>query len=114
MCGLVGYWDKKGANLNTVALMAAKIQHRGPDDSGTWLNSDKNLVLAHQRLSILDLSPAGHQPMTSPCARYTIIYNGEIYNHLDLRLELEKEDGHFDWKGHSDTETLLAALRHGV
>jgi len=112
MCGIVGYWDKNGAEESVVARMAMRIQHRGPDDAGTWLNAVGDLALAHRRLSILDLSPAGHQPMTSPCGRFTLVYNGEIYNHLDLRAELEEEGGHFDWRGHSDTETLLAALRH--
>ncbi len=79
---------------------------------GVWSDNDYGLALAHRRLAILDLSPAGHQPMLSPCGRYTLIYNGEIYNHLDLRADLEKESGAFDWRGHSDTETLLAALRH--
>lgn len=76
------------------------------------MDKDAGLALAHRRLSIIDLSPAGHQPMLSPCGRYALVYNGEIYNHADLRAELEAEGGHFDWRGHSDTETLLAALRH--
>jgi asparagine synthase (glutamine-hydrolysing) len=92
--------------------MARRIQHRGPDDAGVWLNEEGDLALAHQRLAIIDLTPAGHQPMISPCGRFTLVYNGEIYNHQDLRAELEDEGGHFDWCGHSDTETLLAALRH--
>jgi len=112
MCGIVGYWSSKGADVSTVARMAAQIQHRGPDDSGVWTSHDGDLALAHQRLSVIDLSSAGHQPMTSPCDRYRLIYNGEIYNHLELRADLENEGGHFDWQGHSDTETLLAALRH--
>ncbi|HED15623.1 MAG TPA: asparagine synthetase B, partial [Gammaproteobacteria bacterium] len=112
MCGIAGYWNIKGAEASIAARMAMQIQHRGPDDAGTWLNQEGNLALAHRRLSIIDLTPAGHQPMLSPCGRYALIYNGEIYNHMDLRAELEKEDGHFDWRGHSDTETLLAALRH--
>lgn len=70
------------------------------------------IALAHRRLSILDLSSAGQQPMVSPCGRYVLTYNGEIYNHKDLRTDLEAEGGHFGWRGHSDTETLLAALRH--
>lgn len=112
MCGMVGYWDKGGADASIVERMALQIQHRGPDDAGVWLNQEGDLALAHRRLSIMDLSPAGHQPMISPCGRYALVYNGEIYNHQDLRAELEDEGGHFDWRGHSDTETLLAALRH--
>ena len=112
MCGIVGYWDKRGADASIVEQMAMQIRHRGPDDTGVWLNEEGDLALAHRRLSIIDLTPAGHQPMISPCGRFTLVYNGEIYNHQDLRVELENEGGHFDWRGHSDTETLLAALRH--
>ena len=112
MCGIVGYWDKRGADVSVVERMAAKIQHRGPDDAGAWVDKNNGLALAHQRLSILDLSQAGHQPMASPCGRYTLVYNGEIYNHQDVRKELEQQHAHFDWRGHSDTETLLAALRY--
>ena len=112
MCGIVGYWDRRGADESVVGRMAMQIQHRGPDDAGTWLSEEGSLALAHRRLSIIDLTPAGHQPMISPCGRFTLVYNGEIYNHQDLRAELENEGGHFDWRGHSDTETLLAALRH--
>lgn len=112
MCGIVGYWDKRGASERIAENMARKILHRGPDDAGTWLNNDGNLVLGHQRLSIIDLSQAGHQPMISPCGNYSLVYNGEIYNHIDLRAELEEGGGNFDWVGQSDTETLLCALRH--
>ena len=112
MCGITGYWEKGRADAAVVAQMALQIQHRGPDDAGVWLDEAAGIALAHRRLSIIDLSPAGHQPMQSPCGRFSLVYNGEIYNHTDLRAELEKEGGHFDWCGHSDTETLLAALRH--
>lgn len=112
MCGIVGYWDKRGADTSVVERMALQIRHRGPDDAGVWLNEEGDLALAHRRLSIIDLTPAGHQPMISPCGQFTLVYNGEIYNHQDLRAQLEDEGGHFDWRGHSDTETLLAALRH--
>ena len=112
MCGIVGYWDKRGANAAVVEDMALRIQHRGPDGAGTWLNETGDLAMAHRRLAIIDLSPAGHQPMISPCGRFVLVFNGEIYNHPELRADLEREGGHFDWRGHSDTETLLAALRH--
>jgi len=112
MCGIVGYWDKRDADTNVVEQMALRIQHRGPDGAGVWLSKAGDLAMAHRRLAIIDLSPAGHQPMDSPCGRYTLVFNGEIYNHPDLRADLEREGGHFDWRGHSDTETLLAALRH--
>ena len=86
--------------------MGKAIVHRGPDDSGMWLDEDAGIGLAHRRLSILDLSPAGHQPMVSASGRYVIAFNGEIYNHLDLRKHL----GECAWRGHSDTETLLAGF----
>ncbi len=112
MCGIVGYWGKDSADKLTIERMAMRIKHRGPDDAGVWLNEEGGLALAHRRLSVVDLTPAGHQPMISPCGRFTLVYNGEIYNHPELRADLEREGGHFDWCGHSDTETLLAALRH--
>jgi len=112
MCGIAGYWDKRGATADVVEAMALRIQHRGPDGAGTWLSRTGHLAMAHRRLAILDLSPAGHQPMVSPCERYTLVFNGEIYNHLDIRADLEKDGGGFVWRGHSDTETLLAALHH--
>lgn len=92
--------------------MARCIETRGPDDAGVWTDKAAGLCVAHRRLSILDLSPAGHQPMVSPCGRYVLVYNGEIYNHHALRADLEREGGAFEWRGHSDTETLLASLRH--
>lgn len=116
MCGLSGFWGQSftssGEAQNTARRMADTIVHRGPDDLGVWVDDGSGLALAHRRLSILDLSPAGHQPMVSPCGRFVLVYNGEIYNHPDLRAELESESGAFDWRGHSDTETLLAGLRH--
>lgn len=112
MCGIAGFWGFGAPDASIAARMAQQIAHRGPDDSGVWCDPIAGLALAHRRLSILDLSPAGHQPMSSPCGRYMLVYNGEIYNHLDLRAELEAAGAGFDWRGHSDTETLLAALRH--
>jgi asparagine synthase (glutamine-hydrolysing) len=113
MCGIVGYWSQKTpAAKPLVEKMASIIAHRGPDGWGSWIDSRRELALAHRRLAIIDLSEAGHQPMISPCGRYVLTYNGEIYNHLDLRRELEANGGAFAWKGHSDTETLLAAIRH--
>jgi len=88
--------------------MAEAISHRGPDDGGVWCDAQAKVALAHRRLSILDLSPAGHQPMPSHSGRYVIVFNGEIYNHLDIRSELESFGGR-SWRGHSDTETFLAA-----
>jgi len=86
--------------------MIGAIGYRGPDDSGVWCDPSLGLSLGHARLSILDLSPAGRQPMMSASGRYVIVYNGEVYNHLDLRKQLSG----VIWRGHSDTETLLAAL----
>jgi asparagine synthase (glutamine-hydrolysing) len=86
--------------------MAATLVHRGPDDAGVWVDTEAGLALGHQRLSILDLSPAGHQPMLSASGCNVIAFNGEIYNHLALRAELRGTL----WRGHSDTETLLAAI----
>jgi asparagine synthase (glutamine-hydrolysing) len=91
--------------------MAGTLVHRGPDDAGVWVDETVGLALAHRRLSILDLSPAGHQPMVSRSGRYVIAFNGEVYNHQALRDELEKlGSGDTAWRGHSDTETLLAAF----
>ncbi|MDZ4326216.1 MAG: asparagine synthetase B, partial [Pseudomonas sp.] len=88
MCGLAGFFttktdDKDG--LEAVATrMAQAITHRGPDDAGTWADADAGIAFGHRRLSIVDLSPAGHQPMVSGGGRYVIAFNGEIYNHLSL------------------------------
>jgi asparagine synthase (glutamine-hydrolysing) len=95
--------------------MSAILSHRGPDDSGIWVDAHAGIALGHRRLSILDLSPAGHQPMMSPSGRYVIVFNGEIYNHSDIRREIEPLDSAQRWRGHSDTEILLSAFeRWGV
>lgn len=90
--------------------MATAIRHRGPDDSGFWSDAEAGVGLAHRRLSILDLSFAGHQPMTSPSGRFVIVFNGEIYNHLEIRKELEKSNNAPHWRGHADTETVLTGF----
>src|SRR5882757_1851800 len=108
MCGIAGFIDPRTADLEaTCRAMARALSHRGPDDSGHWVQRDIGLGLAHRRLSIVDLSPAGHQPMRSASGRYEIVFNGEIYNHLALRKQLPSSGA---WRGHSDTETLLAAI----
>lgn len=90
MCGLTGFWSFSVDDHTVIAReMAEAITHRGPDDTGVWVDKDVGIALAHQRLSILDLSPAGHQPMISACGRYVLVFNGEIYNHLDIRKQLE-------------------------
>lgn len=113
MCGLVGFFaDNVGGAEDArmrLVRMADKIVHRGPDDAGYWCDAESGIGLAHRRLSIIDLSPAGHQPMHSSSERYVIAFNGEIYNHLDMRRELEVK-GEGTWRGHSDTETLLAGF----
>jgi asparagine synthase (glutamine-hydrolysing) len=112
MCGFTGIWSPEPIDRSICRQMASKIDHRGPDDFGEWYDENGNVCLGHRRLSILDLSAAGHQPMISPCDRFVLVFNGEIYNHFDLRDALDKEGGGFNWRGRSDTETLLAGLRH--
>jgi asparagine synthase (glutamine-hydrolysing) len=115
MCGLAGYLGVGACGAGeaasiTLKRMADTIVTRGPDDSGVWYDCDAGIGLAHRRLSILDLSAAGHQPMACHTGRYVIAFNGEIYNHLDLRRELEAAGSAPAWRGHSDTETLLAGF----
>lgn len=109
MCGIAGFLGPPvAADMEVRARrMANNLVHRGPDDVGVWADGASGVALAHRRLAILDLSPAGHQPMASECGRYVVVFNGEIYNHLDLRKQLRKGA----WRGHSDTETLLAACQ---
>ena len=113
MCGLVGFFNPLGfQNFNAndiLRKMSAEIIHRGPDDYGCWHDDESGIALAHRRLSILDLSDAGSQPMFSHSGRYVIIFNGEIYNHLEIRLKLESKTS-LGWRGASDTESLLAAI----
>ena len=107
MCGIAGYFAKHDAgDEQRLVAMASAVAHRGPDDAGVWLDAACGIGFAHRRLSIVDLTPAGHQPMHSASGRYVIAFNGEIYNHAELRARL----GEFAWRGHSDTETLLAAI----
>jgi asparagine synthase (glutamine-hydrolysing) len=114
MCGIAGCWNphREQDSFQIGQRMASTLQHRGPDDSGVWIDEEIGLMLAHRRLAIIDRSAAGHQPMLSHCERYAITYNGEIYNHTDIRKELDQHGLSPDWRGHSDTETLLAALTH--
>jgi asparagine synthase (glutamine-hydrolysing) len=116
MCGITGFWaspTKPEGELKELAnCMANAIAHRGPDDSGAWADAQAGLALGHRRLSIVDLSPAGHQPMASSGGRFVMAFNGEIYNHLDLRTDLQVAGAAPSWRGHSDTETLLAGFEH--
>lgn len=114
MCGLTGHWQFSAAMPvaraeEIGAAMARAIEHRGPDDSGVWV-APGGPCLAHRRLSIIDLSPGGHQPMVSKDRTLTLAFNGEIYNFPVLRRELEAAAGPIDWRGHSDTEVLLEAI----
>ena len=115
MCGIAGLIDPKGAATGEMAetarAMAQTLVHRGPDDSGLWVDDAAGVALAHRRLSIIDLTEQGRQPMASTSGRFVTVYNGEIYNYLTLRRDLSGER----FKGNSDTEVLLAAAsRWGV
>ena len=107
MCGIAGMWASRETDSAAVtSRMTAALHHRGPDSNGHWQSSDGALALGHARLAIVDLSAQGHQPMTSRSGRFVIVFNGEIYNHLEIRRDLAQ----FSWRGHSDTETLLEAI----
>lgn len=111
MCGITGFWDFKRsfAVSDTLATsMADTIKSRGPDSCGTWLENEQGLALAHRRLAIVDLSPAGHQPMESPSGRYVMVYNGEVFNGDEIKQALSPHP--IQYKGHSDTEIMLAAF----
>lgn len=112
MCGFVGFLSENASQFsdNVLINMAQAIKSRGPDDYGYFHNNQFGLGLAHRRLAIVDLSSAGHQPMLSSAGRYLIVFNGEIYNHQELRLQLNQLMPKIIWCGHSDTETLLAAF----
>ncbi len=115
MCGFVGFLGDAGQLADDdgkayLKRMADTIVHRGPDDAGYWCDADRKIGLGHRRLAIVDLSPAGHQPMVSVSGRYVFAFNGEIYNHLLLRQELEAVGAAPNWRGHSDTETLIAGF----
>src|SRR6478735_1090171 len=112
MCGIAGLLSSRRIDSGLLQRMAGAIAHRGPDDEGIWIDPEANVGLAHRRLSIVDLSPQGHQPMLSADGRFVLDYNGEIYNHADLRkvLEAKGQVPEGGWRGHSDTETLLQAI----
>jgi len=115
MCGIAGILDPRGGMrsdelLDVATTMVDTLSHRGPDDGGAWADESAGVALASRRLAVVDLSHEGHQPMTSADGRWTITFNGEIYNHLGLRKRLEAEGARF--RGHSDTEVLLTALLH--
>jgi len=110
MCGIVGVLDRSGEPVSPVVIrrMTDQVIHRGPDDSGIF--TDRAVGLGHRRLSIIDLSSAGHQPVATPDGRYVMVYNGEVYNFQELRIELEAKG----WQFHSntDSEVVLKAFAH--
>lgn len=113
MCGITGFYQSNSLNNRSdrsgiVSAMLDRLSHRGPDDCRIWMNAKREIVLGHNRLAIIDVSENGSQPMQSVSGRFCIAYNGEIYNHRELRNELMKYGARF--RGHSDTEVLLAAL----
>ncbi|MBI5814206.1 MAG: asparagine synthase (glutamine-hydrolyzing) [Nitrospinae bacterium] len=118
MCGIAGFVTATGGAADRMEAAVVKMTNtlirRGPDDMGVWVDATAGVALGHRRLSILDLSPHGHQPMTSASGRYVIVFNGEVYNFQDIRAQLEKS-GPVKWRGHSDTEVMLEAVeRYGV
>jgi asparagine synthase (glutamine-hydrolysing) len=110
MCGIAGYLTSGRADPALAHRMIQPIAHRGPDDQGVWTDAEAGVALGHRRLSIVDLSPLGHQPMASNDGRWVLDYNGEIYNHAALRAELDAAAGPIAWRGHSDTETLVECI----
>lgn len=113
MCGIAGFFAPSvlppGA-ATAARSMGDALRHRGPDNRGEWIDAMQGVAIAHRRLSIVDLSEAGHQPMVSADGRWVVAFNGEIYNHLELRHALEAVGHAPPWRGHSDTESLLAAV----
>ena len=115
MCGIAGLWDAThrfpgNDGLAAVRGMTRALHRRGPDDEGFFHDAAAGIALGHRRLSVIDLSPQGHQPMASASGRFVMVYNGEVYNHAAMRRELSGHGATF--RGHSDTETMLAAIEH--
>src|SRR3954462_149842 len=110
MCGIAGLLSSRAVSEDRVRRLIDPIRHRGPDDEGVWVDAEAGIGLGHRRLSSIDLSPLGPQPMASADGRWVISYNGEIYNHMELRAELEAGGGTIVWRGHSDTETLIEGI----
>jgi asparagine synthase (glutamine-hydrolysing) len=117
MCGIAGFLSPRtGSSPDemraAVTRMADTLVHRGPDDGRAWVDGAAGCALGFRRLSILDLSGRGAQPMHSACERFVIVFNGEIYNHREIRGDLEQRGAAPQWRGHSDTEIMLAAISH--
>jgi asparagine synthase (glutamine-hydrolysing) len=113
MCGIAGFlvipasWPRQAVSVLT--QMTDTLHHRGPDGSGIWVDAERGIGLGHRRLAIVDLSQTGQQPMVSTCGRFVVVFNGEIYNHKLLRNQIASQSKTV-WRGHSDTEVLLAAI----
>jgi asparagine synthase (glutamine-hydrolysing) len=110
MCGFVGVLSSTFLNESTLLKMTKTLEHRGPDESTLWQDSLSGISFGHQRLSILELSNAGSQPMFSANGRFALVYNGEFYNHLSCRKVLAESGFAVSWKGSSDTETLIELI----
>jgi len=112
MCGIVGIFGEKSRDPRVIRAMSGAVSHRGPDNEGTWTDRDAGVALGHRRLAVVDLSPAGHQPMESTEGRFILNFNGEIYNFEALREQLERagQVPSSGWRGHSDTEVFLQAI----
>ena len=113
MCGITGFADIRQSknsydSKRIIGDMTDVLKSRGPDDKGIWIDKEHDICLGHRRLSIIELSNLGKQPMTSHNNRFVVIYNGEIYNFLDIKKELEQENINF--LGNSDTEVLIEAF----
>src|SRR5438552_11382156 len=119
MCGITGFLTRTAAvgpdPAACVTSMTRTLAHRGPDREGTWVDRSAGIALGHRRLSVVDLSPAGNQPIVSASGRYVTVFNGEIYNFLELRRQLEttSTDAAPNFQGHSDTEVMLACFERG-
>src|SRR5262245_1962516 len=117
MCGIAGILMTRPMRLDDLThiarVMSDQLRHRGPDDAGVWTDLDAGVALSFRRLAIIDLSSAGHQPMQSESSRYTLVFNGEVYNYREIAAELASDGQRF--RGHSDTEVILAAFeRWGI
>src|SRR5690349_24762261 len=111
MCGITGYWARRGDATRWLDDLGASVESlklRGPDDSGVWVRQGARVALGHTRLSILDLSPLGHQPMRTPDGAFTMVFNGEVFNFAAIRAELQALGHRFRSTG--DSEVVLAAL----
>ena len=114
MCGIAGLFCPTGSSAaelgELTSTMTKPLAHRGPDADGVWLDRESGIGLGHRRLSIVELSAAGAQPMASSNERWITVYNGELYNTEDLRKEIEANGNTINWRGHSDTEVILEAV----